>query len=559
MKLSSLILFLLFFVSLICATTKEHSAVSADTLAVIDRAPILAHSFVEFYQKKIAAAGLSDNIETRIGVLRTIVEDEILIAYARQKQFDKTPSAQKELSRIRLQALLNAYTEQTISPLIHVSESDVREYFVRMNTKVKVRHLYAPTKEEADRLFAELSKGKTFEELAKQIFTDPQLQKSGGLLGYITADEMDPLFEETAFSISVGSISKPLRTVQGYSILKVEERNVHPLLTETEFARVKEKLRPFVHKRKFEEAARKFTATLRSTLEIQCDERLMEKLLVVLRNRSSVAIVEDPAKNFTRKELQQPIVRSNNGYWDVERLVAEMKRSTERQWNWIKNIEDLQDYAAGLMLRTVMETEAKNRHLDSDFRYQSVVDEQFDNYLLIAAESEFKKKIIFTTDSLRSYYFQNRSIYRTEPEFRLSGILLDRKTAVDSVRMLLQNGNAFGELARRFSIQSATAANRGDMGFFKGQEIVEMDESLRSIQPGIWYGPIIEGDKYLFLQCTEMKRSSFRPFDEVKNEINETLITTTWLKQRSKYVETLKNKIQWNIFPERLESLLIVE
>ncbi|MFA6455943.1 MAG: peptidylprolyl isomerase [Bacteroidota bacterium] len=539
--------------------SKERTGIADETLAVIGQKTILASTFKEFYQRKIAAAGLSDNIDTRINVLRTYVDDEILIAYAHSKHLERTPAARAELSRLQLQLLLNTYTERSISPTVHVSESDLREFFVRMNTKVKVRHLYASSKKEAEIFYTELTNGSTFNELAKQAFSDPQLQQNGGFLGYITVDEMDPAFEVTAFTIPVGQISKPVKTVQGYSILLVEDRITNPLLTETEFARVKERLHAFVHKRKFEEAARKFTETMKTSLAIRCDKQLMEKVFSVFKNRSNVSGVEDPAKSFSPKELRQTILWSNNDHWSINRFISEMKRSTERQWNWIKNSENLQDYATGLMIRSAMETAAKKEKLDKSPRYRKLFDEQFDAYLLSVAEAEFKKNIVFTADSLRSYYDKNRTNYKTESTIRLSGILLDRLSAADSVKMLLLKGVAFEELVRQFSIQSATAVNKGDLGYFTKKELESLDRSVIALSVGAWFGPIVEENKYLFLQCTEKKESVYRPFDEVKDEIVGMLVTSTWLKQRSHFVNTLKKEIRCSIFPERLEALSIVK
>lgn len=122
-----------------------------------------------------------------------------------------------------MQELLNAYTIKYISPTIVINESDLQDLFVKLNTKIKVSHLYAPTKEKADLLYKELKSGKGFEDLAKENFLDPELRKNGGSLGYISIDEMDPEFEIVAYSLRVGEISQPVKTVQGYSIIRVED------------------------------------------------------------------------------------------------------------------------------------------------------------------------------------------------------------------------------------------------------------------------------------------------------------------------------------------------
>ena len=60
--------------------------------------------------------------------------------------------------------------------------------------------------------------------LAKTSFNDPMLRDNGGSLGYFTVDEIDPAFEEAAFAPKIGELSQPVRTNDGYSIIRVDDR-----------------------------------------------------------------------------------------------------------------------------------------------------------------------------------------------------------------------------------------------------------------------------------------------------------------------------------------------
>ena len=59
-----------------------------------------------------------------------------------------------------------------------------------------------------------LLEGESFQALAGEVFNDPELQASGGLLPPFTFDEMDPDFEDAAFTLLIGEISEPVRTPQ---------------------------------------------------------------------------------------------------------------------------------------------------------------------------------------------------------------------------------------------------------------------------------------------------------------------------------------------------------
>lgn len=119
----------------------------SDTLAIVGTKVITTEDFITSYKDKVITIGLTDNGETRKNYLMNLVSDELLIAEAKKEGLDKTTSAQKEIKRIRLQELLNAYSLKHISQAINITEDDLKELFAKFNTKIKVRHLYALTKE----------------------------------------------------------------------------------------------------------------------------------------------------------------------------------------------------------------------------------------------------------------------------------------------------------------------------------------------------------------------------------------------------------------------------
>ncbi|MDP3149790.1 MAG: peptidylprolyl isomerase, partial [Ignavibacteria bacterium] len=242
---------------------------SLDTLAIIDKKIITLNEFQKYYNEKMLKIGLMDNGDTRIKYLQNLVDDELLLSDAKKRGIDKTKSALAELERIKTQELLNAFSKQFIEPAISISEQDIKNMYIKMNTKIKVKHLYASTLYEAEKLYDRLNKGKTFDELAKEIFHDETLKENGGDLGYISIDEMDPNFEEAAFSMKVGDISKPIKTVTGYSIIKVEDIKQNPFVIESEYLKAHDRIKAFVTKRVYEEAAKTYTTNLKKELDIK--------------------------------------------------------------------------------------------------------------------------------------------------------------------------------------------------------------------------------------------------------------------------------------------------
>ena len=89
--------------------------------------------------------------------------------------------------------------------------------------QVKASHILVSTLEEANHVLSELKAGKEFSELARKYSSCPS-GKNCGDLGFFGKGQMIKEFEEEAFKMKVGAVSKPVKTKFGYHIIKVTEK-----------------------------------------------------------------------------------------------------------------------------------------------------------------------------------------------------------------------------------------------------------------------------------------------------------------------------------------------
>ncbi len=81
----------------------------------------------------------------------------------------------------------------------------------------------AGAEEKAKLLFAQIQEGKSFAELAEEFSADTLSAKNGGDLGFIAPGDMDAEFEKTLFDLNLGEVSKPVKTAQGFHLIKLQE------------------------------------------------------------------------------------------------------------------------------------------------------------------------------------------------------------------------------------------------------------------------------------------------------------------------------------------------
>lgn len=160
---------------------------------------------------------------------------------------------------------------------VQLTTDDLRAYYdqnreqYRVPEQVKVSHIWikmplpgadgkiddkavAEAQHRADDLLKQLKGGAKFEDVAKKYSEDPGSSNVGGSLGWIGKGQMTPDFEKTAFSLPKGQISDVVKTLDGFHIIRVDDKqeaHVKPL------DEVKAQIEPILKHQKGQELARK--------------------------------------------------------------------------------------------------------------------------------------------------------------------------------------------------------------------------------------------------------------------------------------------------------------
>jgi len=95
--------------------------------------------------------------------------------------------------------------------------------------QVLARHILVDNEQLATALYAQLTAGQDFAELAKKESKDTASAANGGELGWFGKGAMVPEFETAAFSQPIGEIGKPVKSQYGYHIIQVIARQEVPV------------------------------------------------------------------------------------------------------------------------------------------------------------------------------------------------------------------------------------------------------------------------------------------------------------------------------------------
>jgi peptidyl-prolyl cis-trans isomerase D len=163
-------------------------------------------------------------------------------------------------------------------------------------------------------------------------------------------------------------------------------------------------------------------------------------------------------------------------------------------------------------------------------------------YVVLSADELAKQEQVPEAE-LKAAYDTRASQYRVEEQRRASHILV--KTREEAERLLAEVRPApakFGELARKHSQDSGSAAKGGDLGFLgRGMTVKPFEDALFAMKAGEIAGPVQSEFGFHVVRLTGIQGAKARPFEEVRQELAGELAKQKGARKFAEAAETFGN------------------
>jgi len=116
-----------------------------------------------------------------------------------------------------------------------------------------------------------------------------------------------------------------------------------------------------------------------------------------------------------------------------------------------------------------------------------------------------------------------------------------RKKALEALKKV-RGGEDFGAVAKAYSDDAMSKEKGGDLGFFRrGVMVPKFEEAAFAMQPGeVSKEPVRTPFGFHVIQVTDRKAERVKPFEEVQEQIRESLRNRNMFKARRELVEQLR-------------------
>lgn len=205
-------------------------------------------------------------VEVRLARVRSQFPDEATFKTRLEQQGTTLEAFKAQLQKETLREALVVKAKA-----IQVTDAEVRAFFeenkARLGTPeaVRLRHILVASEKEAGDFLVAVKVGADFSNLASQVSLDRTTKDKGGDLGYLAKGMLLPEIEKAAWSLKPGEVGGPVKSPQGYHLLRVDE--VRPA-KDSEFAEISERIRLAVLADKIGRAWRPYVQELREKAKL---------------------------------------------------------------------------------------------------------------------------------------------------------------------------------------------------------------------------------------------------------------------------------------------------
>ena len=483
---------------------------------------LTAAQFQKHYFPYLQKTGVADSQSLRNQFAMDLMLSRLVIANALEAGVAEMPAYRERAERLRRALLTEAYMYQMVWDTVEVTDAEVRAMYLRSHTEVTARHLYATTKSGATNLRNRLLAGETFESLASEVFSDSRLLNTGGYLGAFSFDEMDWALEDVAFTMPIGSISEPIRTAQGYSILKVESRLTNPLITEWAFTEKRRVFEAYTLRRRRERARKETLRQILVESRISIDAGVLEALLgqidgsAVLDQEALTLLMRQPYATFTQE--------SQDRTWSVGDFRGRAQQVTAQRRAAVRTAEDLIAFTQGLIVNEVLVDRARKLRLHRTAAFSEALTNALDNYILEQSRASISSGIVVHEDSIRAYF--------------------DRAPAMEFMRpasVYVEVARENGELAWSGQVTSA------DLG--------PWTDTVFSVEEGSVVGPLKAPAGMFMVRVGAVRPAGRMSFDEARPRVTNILRYEETRKARRDLYNKLRTQNEILIFNSRLSQV----
>jgi parvulin-like peptidyl-prolyl isomerase len=513
-------------------------------------------------QSRLIIQGRSE-LDRRRDALDKLIDDQVVILGAYKEGLDIEVENDTAFQKQKDQILLNELYKKEILDKSEVSEGELKKQYAKMKEEVHCWHILVESEELADSIYRQLKEGADFGELAKEKSIDPSAQNNAGDLGFFGWGKMVPEFQEAAFALKEGEISKPVKTQFGWHIIKLIERRE---AEQQPFDKVKDMIRAQLERGKRDKRMKEYFEELKREVNFKLDEEtlnlLMSKKTEPGADTLGLRSMGDQLEmdKFTEEEKNQTLFSYKGGQITLGDFVAQFNSMPPQYRPKLDNKERVEEIAFQCVALDILSKSARDQRLEGTRSFK----DSWGKFKEAEMAKRMRNTVILkgvgiTDEEVQGYYDRHPERFEKPAEVQVKEILLKTEEEANDVLSQLNKGADFEKLAEEKTIRTYVQNKGGDLGSFSRTRYPELFDAAFKMEKGKLGGPVKINDRqfgecYAVIKLVDKKEAEKTPLDEIKDQVTRQARSEIDNKTVRGWIDTQKDRLTIEINEKVLES-----
>lgn len=504
-----------------------------------------------FNSPEIAA---TEPLKSHEAYLNEILVRDLKVIDGRNKGFANDPDIQQTYDdALQRAAITKLYNEEVLDKV--VPESEMKAFYKSDNEEVHASHILlriqdgtdtVAVKARIDSLYNLASAGADFAELAKKYSEDPSTPD--GDIGWFRRGVMVKPFEDAAFSLKPGDVSKPVRTSYGWHIIKMHERR--PVKDRPSFEEDKNRIAQMLMRQRSDQLVARANAYIdqieknrQMTIDTAAVKNVVDKVKAHLNTADIFGVLNED-------ELKTPLLTLDGG--DVAITPADLRGYVARRLGRNARIDSedtliqvLKNYTAENYL---LPDQAKKDGYYEDETVKKAARDAADRKIYAKVQDSLvDQEVNPTDDQVRAYFDAHPNKYMTEAQYTLVECLVGDKKLATEIYQRASKGESLRDLAAKYSKRISAKKKNGVFGPIRRSQYGAIGRLASEANIGDLVGPVKVGQDWSVFRVISKEDPRPEDFDQVKQRVKTDLRREMRQQVEDAWVDSLKQAVDYSI------------
>ncbi|MFH1336850.1 MAG: peptidylprolyl isomerase [Candidatus Zixiibacteriota bacterium] len=513
---------------------------------------------------RMVIQGVSE-YERKQDLVKKLIGDKVVLLEAYKEGIDNEVEQDTAFAKQKETILLNVLYKKEIVDKSKATESEIKDEYNKQKEEIHAVHILVETKEEADNIYQQLKNGADFTQLAKEKSIDPSAKNNGGDLGFFGWGKMVPEFQDVAFKLKTGEISRPVQTQYGWHIIKlIEKRSVE----QTSYEEAKKMIQSRLEQTKREQRVKEYFEELKKKVGFKINDQALDliqsrKVEVPPDSQglSKTGETVDVSK-FTSQELSMPLFTYQGGEVSVGTFVQQFNQMPQPYRPRLSDKQKIGEIAFQTLIRDMLLNVAKKENLEKNEEFAKEWDVLKEKEMIKRMRAEvILKGVGISDEEIQSYYDRFKDRFTVPAQVKVREIMVKTPEEAEVILKQLKQGSDFSKLASEKTIREYVKGSGGDLGSFPRTRYPEIFDAAIGLKKGDLAGPIKIQDRqlgigYSVIKLEDKTEAKVQPLEEVKDRVTQMARAEKDNNIYNQWVENAKARYKIEVFDDVIKSTI---